>query len=173
MICPKCNNQNLRKRGFDSPFNCSTCGGMWLEYENLPNFIKSLKSSINTQTDKNLNDEKTGLCPSGHGILLRAKIDIDEPFFLEKCGTCGGIWFDNGEWQRIANNNLSESISEFWCRSWQIKQSKEKSRKNYLKINRNFLGSELFEELMRLSEILKKHPEKGRAIALLQQEILK
>ena len=173
MNCPKCKDQVLGKRGYDSQANCPKCGGMWLEFDNLPGFIETLKSSPETENTANPNDERTGLCPSGHGIMLRAKIDVEEPFYLEKCGTCGGIWFDNGEWQRIVNSNLTDNLNEFWCKSWQSKQRKEKNRQNYLDSNRALLGQEVFDDLMKLAETLKNHPEKGRAIALLQQEILK
>ncbi len=175
MNCPKCKDIALSKKGdFNSPFSCKKCGGMWLEYEKLPDFMDNLKSSTSKLDEGlNLNDDKTGLCPSGHGIMLRAKINVENPFFLEKCGTCGGVWFDNGEWQRIIDNELTDMMNEFWCKSWQSLQRKEQNRQNYLDSNRKLLGNELFDNLMKLSEILKKHPEKGRAIALLQQEILK
>jgi Zn-finger nucleic acid-binding protein len=175
MNCPKCKEPELRKKsGFDSPLSCQRCGGMWLESKNLPGFIENLKSSSPaTGEDTSLNDDKTGLCPAGHGIMIRAKIGIDNPFFLEKCTTCGGIWFDNGEWLRVVNSDLTDKINEFWCKSWQSKQRQEKNRQNYLKTNKKLFGNELFDELMKLSELLKTHPEKGRAIALLQQEVLK
>ncbi len=173
MNCPKCKNIDLRKRGYDSPSNCHICGGMWIDHDKLPEFMGSMRSSVGEQTDANLNDDKTGMCPLGHGVMIRTKIDIDEPFYLEKCGACGGVWFDNGEWKRVINLNLAENINELWCKSWQIKQRKEQSRKKFLELNRSFLGDQLFEELIKISEILKEHPEKGRAMALLQQEIFK
>ena len=173
MKCPKCKDHELKKRGYDSPVHCKKCGGMWLEFDKIPRFTESLSSSSVDGNEINLNDEKNGLCPSGHGIMVRAKVDADEPFFLEKCGACGGIWFDSGEWQRVANSNLTEKLNEFWCASWQARQRKEKGRQRYLDANRQFLGEELFDSLMKLSETLKNHPEKGRALALLQHEALK
>lgn len=172
MNCPKCKEAELRKLGFDSPYNCYKCGGMWIEHEKFPEFIERQEQTNNEEIGTGLNDDKTGLCPAGHGIMIRARIDIDEPFYLEKCSTCGGVWFDNGEWKKIINYNLTESFSEFWCAAWQIKQRNEKNRRNYLDINRKLLGDTIFNEIMNLSEILKSHPEKGRALALLQQEIL-
>jgi Zn-finger nucleic acid-binding protein len=144
---------------------------MWLENKKVPDFMETVSASESERAGKNLNDAETGICPLGHGIMIRAKVDIDEPFYLEKCSSCGGIWFDNGEWEKIIHSNFPKNLNELWCKSWQVKQRKEKSRKSYLDINRKLLGDNLFEELMKLSEILKDHPEKGRAIALLQQEV--
>jgi len=104
--------------------------------------------------------------------LIRAKIAVEPPFYLEKCTTCGGIWLDNGEWERIVSNNLVEHLQDFWCRSWQAKQRKEKNRESFLQSNQTLLGDSVFMEVMKLAESLKEHPEKRRAIALLQQEVL-
>ncbi|RUM36704.1 MAG: hypothetical protein DSY50_01860 [Desulfobulbus sp.] len=171
MNCPKCKTVELRKRGYDSPANCYKCGGMWLGRKQLPQFIEHADSGINESGGTGHHDEITGLCPSGHGIMIRARIDIDQPFYLEKCPTCGGIWLDYGEWEKIVSNRLVEHLHEFWCQSWQAKQRKDKQRVNFLESNRQILGDQVFREVMNLSELLKEHPEKGRALALLQQEI--
>jgi len=173
MKCPKCKEQELKKKSFDAPQCCPNCGGIWLEFAKIPTFVEPLEPASPAHTDASLHDGKTGLCPEGHGIMRRAKIDIEPPFYLEKCAACGGIWFDDGEWQRIVNSKLTDQLNEFWCSSWQAKQRQQKSRQTYLDTNRKMLGDELFEELISLAEKLKDHPEKGRAMALLQQEVLK
>lgn len=172
MNCPKCKDIGLRKKGYDSPYNCNKCGGMWLEFDKLPKFFEKMSNEIQAEISENLNADKAGFCPSGHGLLTRAQVeDINDPFYLEKCSTCGGIWFDNDGWLRILTLNLSGSINEIWCSSWQTQQRKKKSRKSFLQANQRLFGSELFEKIIELSELLEDHPEKGRAIALLQQEI--
>ena len=173
MNCPKCKTVILRKKGYDSPETCNICGGFWLENENVPGFVENAGTVKSIENPDNRGDHKTGICPAGHGIMIRAKVDVDDPFYLEKCSTCGGIWFDQGEWQRVLNNNLVESLSELWCRSWQMKQRQEKNRDNYLESNKKFFGNDIFQKIIQLSELLRDHPEKGRAVALLQNEIVK
>ncbi len=171
MKCPKCKTVELKKPSYNSPNLCKECGGIWLlsaESSDLPDITIENIDADSSSTD---HDKKTGMCPSGHGIMIRAKVDIDEPFYLEKCTACGGIWFDKGEWLRIAENNLAENLSNIWSKSWQRKQSKEKNRENFLKMNQKLLGDQIFNSIMDLSKELKDHPEKNRAIALLQQEI--
>ncbi len=173
MNCPKCKDIDLIKKDYNAQYVCEVCGGLWLEFDNLPGFFERLSTEENDELKENINDERTGLCPSGHGIMIRAKIeDISEPFFLEKCSSCGGIWFDNDEWQRILMNNLAENLNEIWCSAWQSKQRKHKSRISYLESNKKLLGENVFEKILQLSALLKTHPEKGRAIALLQHEII-
>lgn len=172
MNCPKCKDLKLRKKEFSSPFSCDNCGGLWLDFEKIPSFFETITLTDTTQPAKNVNDGKAGFCPAGHGLLTRAKVeDSENPFYLEKCSTCGGIWFDNGEWLRIINNNLAHHINDIWCSSWQAQQRKRKNRNTYLEMNRAVLGEELFTKVLELSLLLKGHPERGRALALLQQEM--
>lgn len=143
---------------------------MWIEREELPNFLESFHNSSEEAPGKGDLDERTGLCPSGHGVMIRARVDAAEPFYLEKCPRCGGIWFDQGEWLKIAQTTFSENLSDLWCKSWQYNQRKEKERSVFLEINKQLLGEDIFQEIMNLASRLREHPEKGRAIAFLQQE---
>ncbi len=173
MNCPKCKDKGLRKEDYDSPNYCKQCGGMWLEFEKIPGFFEKLGEEASGEIAKNSNDEKAGFCPNGHGLMTRAKVEnIENPFYLEKCSSCGGVWFDNEEWRRIAENNLANNINDFWCTSWQAQQRKMKTRASYLETNKRLLGNDIFEKIIDLSKLLKDHPDKGRAVALLQQEIL-
>ena len=172
MKCPKCKTVELNQSNHHSPYYCSECGGLWLQSSE-----KSALSDISIEvsdTSSNTNDydKKTGVCPSGHGVMIRAKVDIDEPFYLEKCTACGGIWFDKGEWRRIAENNLAENLDVIWLKSWQRKQSQEKNRQSFLETNKKILGEDIFNHIIDLSEKLNQHPEKDRAVSLLWHEIL-
>ncbi|TWI76807.1 TFIIB-like protein [Desulfobotulus alkaliphilus] len=171
MKCPKCKTAVLKKSAYNSQYFCDQCKGMWLVKMKSSSLTDISIETIDNDTVAD-NDSKTGLCPSGHGLMIRAKVDIDEPFYLERCTACGGIWFDNGEWLRIAENNLSDNLSIIWSKSWQRNQSRIKNRNSFLETNKKLLGEQVFREVMELSETLKNHSEKDRAIALLQQEIL-
>lgn len=171
MNCPKCKTTELKKPTYNSPHFCKSCGGMWHLNDTNSSLPEITTEEIGNNQDQNDHDYKTGMCPSGHGIMIRAKVDIDEPFYLEKCTACGGIWFDKGEWHRIAEHNLADNLSIIWSKSWQRKQSQEKNRDSFLQTNRELLGDNIFNSIIELSEKLKDHPEKDRAIALLRQEI--
>ena len=171
MKCPKCKTADLKKPDYNSPWDCETCGGIWLMDLENANFPGILTEESDHPPGTANHDNKTGVCPSGHGIMIRARVDIDKPFYLERCTACGGIWFDKGEWQRIAENNLAQHLTNIWSLSWQRSQRKAKNRENFLKTNQDLLGENIFQSIMALTEKLKDHPEKERAVALLQQEI--
>lgn len=171
MQCPKCLHHELTKQSYNSPHICKACGGIWLHVEVGSDLAAISIEPMDPEADLNNHDDKTGLCPAGHGIMIRAKVDIDEPFYLEKCTACGGIWFDKGEWLRIAESNLALSLSNIWSKSWQRKQGKDKGRAYFLELNQKLLGNQIFNSIMALAKALKDHPQKNRAIALLQHEI--
>jgi Zn-finger nucleic acid-binding protein len=173
MNCPKCKNIELKKKAHGEPYSCPDCQGLWLQTSELENFIDcchELKEDENPSGSQH--DSKTGICPVDGNIMIRARVELDKPFYLEKCTVCGGIWFDKGEWRLIADNQLMDNLNDFWTRSWQKKQRKEKEMDEYFQLNRKLLGSELFDSILALSKILKNHPEKNRALALLKEEIL-
>lgn len=172
MQCPKCKTEELQKNRDTSSYLCSKCQGLWLLNTEIPEYSEvSTVDNGNSPPDPSKNDQVTGLCPAGHGIMIRAKVDSSDPFYLEKCVTCGGIWFDKGEAQRLVESNFLQNLGELWSRAWQHKQRKEQNRSNFLEINRKLLGDDAFQAIMDLVLQLKDHPEKGRAIALLQQEL--
>jgi len=172
MKCPKCKTTELKKRTINSPYFCNSCGGMWHLNDSKSDLPENTIVNITENQVQNEHDCKTGMCPSGHGIMIRARVDIDEPFYIERCTACGGIWFDKGEWQRIAEHNLADNLSIIWSKSWQRKQSREKNRESFLNTNRKLLGDNIFNSIVDLAEKLKEHPEKDRAIALLRQETM-
>jgi Zn-finger nucleic acid-binding protein len=173
MLCPKCKNVPLEKTSPDKPYWCPVCGGMWVSIYEIGElsepFVDDLRISL---ADAAMMDARTGLCPHGHGIMIRAKVEADHSFYLEKCTHCGGVWFDPGEWQQIAKHHLVENLADFWTTAWQKQKNKEKDRESFIALNKRLIGDEAVQLILRLSEILKNHPEKTRALALLKQELL-
>jgi len=182
MKCPKCKDSVLirplpptQESRVRQPHACTECGGLWVTREEMDSHDGVFTENPSLEPDADLPfdpDKRTGLCPLGHGLLIRARMDLDPPFFLERCSACGGIWFDKGEWNRVAENHLIDNLSDFWTSAWQRKQRQEKNRQTYLEMNKSVLGPDLYEEILRLADTLRDHPEKLRAMALLRQEIL-
>lgn len=173
MDCPKCKNVKLEKNDPSKPYWCPVCGGMWIsihEIEELSEpFVEDLKISLE---DSAQYDQKTGLCPNGHGIMIRANVEGDRSFYIEKCSHCGGMWFDHGEWQQIAKHHLLGNLADFWTTAWQRQHQQEKNRESFIELNKKILGEDIVQLIIHLGEKLKDHPEKTRAFALLKQEIL-
>ncbi len=157
------------------PLFCPGCSGVWITSKELGK-ISEYSSAENEPAhsseppDPNP-DAITGLCPDGHGLMIRAKVHVEPHFYLERCTACGGIWFDRGELSRILENNLYENLTMFWTLSWQRMQRKQKGEASYLKSNKQLLGDDIYDSIIDLAGKLKGHPEQLRALALLHHEL--
>ncbi len=174
--CPKCRRESLENaKGAlasltpqEHALFCSNCHGYWM-----PHAIVELWQSdpfVELSEDEPLSirvetDRRTGLCPMGHGILVRAKVDLDKVFYLERCGLCRGVWLDRGEWQRLAAALYLDHLDDLWDPTWQ-KQRRTEALENKLdRALADCLGTALFEELKAVVLKLREHPNKAQALA--------
>ena len=112
-------------------------------------------------------DHTTGLCPNGHGIMTRAKVDLEPPFFLEKCPHCNGIWFDKGEWNRLLESDMLSHVFAFWSNSWKKEQQEIKARKRLEDMQKQRFGSQLYDQILHLAEKAKNHSKQTEVRFLL------
>lgn len=183
--CPKCKTAELRSP-IEADGNacateevtilrCERCRGTWLSQDMIACVAQSDDRPTLNDAQELLNaegaDKRTGLCPMGHGILIRARVQLDAPFFLERCAKCGGIWFDAGEWRRLASSHLLRHLQEFWTPTWRRERRENALRDAYLADLRADLGTVLFDKLMGLTEALRDHPHRERALIYLRREL--
>jgi len=115
-------------------------------------------------------DKQAGSCPMGHGLMVRAKTFVDGGFYLERCPTCFGIWFDRGEWQRVLQHGLADGLHEIWSSSWQTEQIRLQQERNYSQQLTMKLG-DLVSEIDQLTQKLEQHPQRSLAIGYLMQRL--
>jgi Zn-finger nucleic acid-binding protein len=166
--CPKCRTEALEQRGDADLWTCTNCGGAWAGRTAVPRMAEvsvGLPATANAD-----NDAKSGMCPEGHGILSRARVEARSPFSLERCSTCFGVWFDRGEWQRVAEESLAADLPHFWEREWRAMRRREQSREAHLDAARADFGEELYGTLTALAESLRGHPRRSEALAFLKEE---
>lgn len=167
MKCPKCENEQLEERR-NGAAACTNCGGMWMPMYEVPRLIDEAVSAAGESQPSA--DGRSGMCPSGHGIMSRARIEAATPFTLERCATCFGVWFDRGEWQRLADEHLVEELPHFWSREWQAKQRRIRSRAAHLESAKEDFGDELYAQLTALATALREYPRRSEALAFLREE---
>lgn len=113
-----------------------------------------------------LPDARTGLCPNGHGILIRAKVDLEEPFYLERCGECAGIWFDRGEWNKLARSHLLSNLNDLWNPAWRWRAQKERTETAFRRKLEGEVGERAFRMLEEVARELQEKPERVKLAAL-------
>jgi Zn-finger nucleic acid-binding protein len=99
--------------------------------------------------------------------MARARVELDTPFFLERCLSCGGVWFDAGEWSRLATSQLLRSLLDFWTPAWRWRAQKQQAHRAELERLQARLGPPLFQQVQALAEALQGHPAREEALAFL------
>ncbi len=170
LTCPKCRTKNLRAPSSGTPvLRCYNCHGMWLTREEASELasVGAISDPASMLPQKASGDAIAGMCPSGHGILIRARVEVDEPFYLERCGRCGGLWFDAGEWTKLASSHLIHHLDQLWDPEWQRKMRRERAEQREREQARALIGEALFDQIEALLGTLESSPNKREAIGYL------
>ncbi|MGC4064355.1 MAG: zf-TFIIB domain-containing protein [Polyangiaceae bacterium] len=175
-LCPKCRKESLEvaKGAFaesgpeDRALFCSSCRGYWMPHGIVERWQTEPFVELSDEDPESVRpeaDRRTGLCPMGHGILLRARVDEEKTYYLERCGHCRGVWFDRGEWQALAATLYLDHLDDLWDPAWQKKRRAEALGQRLDRALAEQIGRELFEEIQRVVERLAHHPAKAQALA--------
>lgn len=197
MDCPKCRTPTVERLPVeevdDRPWRCTRCRGLWVEPRQLAKLISSgaadkldrgSRPAPESETGLREIDRQGGLCPRRHGILGRARIEgnteegAGESFYLDRCVTCGGMWFDAGEWRHLAEADLLADAAALWSRARKVPEPKRPEAPE--RDPRTFdawswlaqdLGEELHSRLVALGEELADHPAGRHAVAYLREQV--
>jgi uncharacterized protein len=99
-VCPKCKKKTLSyfntSEGVVLDF-CEECSGIWFDKDELASYIE-LSADIPEIKEMKKAARKTDLkCPKCEGILEELPFSSKTEFLVDRCGSCGGIFFDAGE----------------------------------------------------------------------------
>jgi Zn-finger nucleic acid-binding protein len=156
--CPKCEAElTPLQRG---AFKCANCGGMFVPPAALSSFEETPAAEGESR------DAAGGRCPHDGTIMTRAEVLND--VHLERCSSCRGVWFDAGEWSRLAESQLLDRLDEFWTVEWRTRQRQQKNAESYDKRLREEFGEELYAELSAIAARLKGHERRSQALAFLR-----
>ena len=63
--------------------------------------------------------KRAKLCPQDGRIMRRFRISADGGFWIDRCSTCGGAWFDGDEWQATVDAGLAQHLPQIFSDAWQ------------------------------------------------------
>lgn len=171
--CPKCGPGLLSAIETTRVLRCSQCAGFWVPPEELsgPGTDELLLSRDLHPRERLEQDNRTGPCPFGHGLLRRARVTNDDPYFVERCARCGGVWFDPGEWTRLSGQGLLADVTALWSPAWRDHLAEQQNRASLEADLRRKLGEDTFELLERLAAQLADHEAGALALAYLRERL--
>ena len=139
MHCPICKQVTLKKAELDSGLfaqECSQCHGKWIQSyfywrwrEKLGGGFDEIPAEYVTQA--RIDDNRAAkLCPECGHLLIRYPVGHQTGFELDRCGNCGGVWFDAREWETLRARNLHDDVHKIFSEIWQNQLRREERDKN-------------------------------------------
>jgi Zn-finger nucleic acid-binding protein len=160
---------------------CQECKGTWIpasEYEAwqahqpYTPVVPNLHSrQLNVDFVQSPFDKKAALCPECQRYLSRAKVNLNPPFYVERCMQCRGIWCDYGEWDILESLGLHTTIEQLFTNEWQTRARSQQFSEQERQATIEKLGSELAQSVFELAEALENHPNGDFGVAYLMRRV--
>lgn len=178
MKCPVCKTNTLGALTLDdnlSAQTCSQCGGIWI----LSNSYLAWQRAKARETSKKPGEisfdptwetKELKFCPECGHILARYKIFPNVNYYLDRCHTCNGIWFDKNEWDVLASRNLHDNLNEFFTHPWQEKLHKQETAQRMEELYLSKFGEADYEHIQEVRAWLQDHPRRSMLLAFLQAD---
>jgi Zn-finger nucleic acid-binding protein len=159
--------------------HCPGCQGNWIPAANYASWKDSQPESedLTTLVDRALEmtcesaplDARAALCPECNCYLVRARISLKPPFYIERCPNCKGIWCDRGEWEALEQVGLHRVVDRLFVREWQtlVREREQLAQERRATVEK--LGAELADRIFELAEVLEKHPYGDFGVAYLMR----
>ncbi len=184
MHCPKCKNVTLVDGLLEDQLAvkyCQECKGTWIpasEYEAWqteqlyrPVLSEVDSRSIDVDFVQSPFDTKAALCPECRRYLSRAKVNLNTPFYVERCMQCRGIWCDYGEWDILERLGLHTTIEQLFTNEWQTRSRSQQYSEKERQATIDKLGPEVAQLVFELADILEKHPNGDFGVAYLIRRV--
>jgi Zn-finger nucleic acid-binding protein len=182
--CPKDKGvvlENSQLAGAMSVYCCHECKGTWIPAEEYyhwketqsPSPLKAPSPRLEVDYVQSPLDNRAALCPDCNHYLARARINVKNAFYVERCPNCGGIWCDRGEWNVLETLGLHTAIDQLFLSEWQarVKEVEYAERERSATIEK--LGDDLAQKVFELAELLKDHPNGDFGVAYLMRRFEK
>jgi Zn-finger nucleic acid-binding protein len=176
--CPVCKDVTLTPHDLEPGLSAFTCGGChgdwvpqakyfaWLDMHGAnPAPDQSVQTEAPPQPAKDSLPGK--FCPECGRFLTRAKVGHGVEFHLDRCGGCGGIWCDAGEWAVLKFHGLHDDCHFIFSDKWQAEVARQTRESGRQQVLIEKLGPEALAEIKRIKAWLDAHPRRRELYAYL------
>jgi len=181
MNCPVCKTKTLAAFKLNPDLvsqKCDTCGGQWISSYEFWKWLENHRHQCpETQEPCTLNaasneTRSVKTCPECGHILAKYKVGHALHFSLDRCGNCGGTWFDRNEWEILQAGELQDKIHLICSATWQQQVQKEDRARHLQKLFAERIGEKDFIEIQRVKAWLDHHPHRQALRAFLDSNDL-
>ncbi|MBN2210229.1 MAG: zf-TFIIB domain-containing protein [Sedimentisphaerales bacterium] len=176
MQCPVCKTSVLKHQELESGLKsmfCPGCKGTWIaSYQYWLWRDKHGKSlpeiPLAKENDADIHDNITAkLCPECGHFLIRYPVGHGCAFQLDRCGHCGGMWFDCQEWEALKRRNLHDDVHLIFSEVWQHRVRNEERHRDREKFLEQKFGQKDYARIKEIKAWLQNHPQSGELYAFL------
>lgn len=177
MNCPICRDVALKPYGLAIGLTaqyCSKCSGNWLNSYRLWEWLERQRAEgepVPVQPPMDLppvtDTPVARLCPECQHIFRKYRVGVGSGFSLDRCGNCGGVWLDGGEWETLMSHGLHTQVARIFSAAWQRSIAEAEKVRNWDRFYSERFGAEDFAELKRIKEWLNSHPKGGELLRYL------
>ncbi len=176
MLCPVCKNCSLRAQEIDpglTSSHCPDCGGRWIaSYQYWKWREKTGKSLAEKPTEAGIkppvkDSAAAKLCPECGHFLRRFPVGHGIEFTLDRCGNCGGTWFDANEWETLKSRNLHDDVHKIFSEIWQKQIRDEAHQATMETFYRQKFGDDGYQKAKSMKAWIQSHPHQAELRAFL------
>ncbi len=175
--CPACKKETLAYHQLEANLGaskCTKCAGIWINSTQYEHWLNALSQRPSTPASadggvrlSSGERPKAKFCPQCKYILTKYKVGHGVDFSLNRCAHCGGMWFDQNEWEILASRNMHVNVHSIFSASWQQSVRSEEHQAAMTEIWRDLLGEADLAEIKRIKEWLQNHPQAPTLYAFL------
>jgi len=174
MDCPRCKDNPLHSVILEDHLeaeSCHNCGGHWLGSENYYRWLDDRGEILPEkppEVELEVNDsDKAKLCPRCRRIMLKYKVGRGTDFYLDRCGSCNGVWFDKNEWESLKTRNLHDEVHLIFSPAWQENIRRQSHAKTLDRLYEQKFGTEDYEEVKKIRAWLRDRPQRLALLSFL------
>ena len=193
MKCPACKDMTLEDFELEpglAAARCGGCGGQWVNGAGYLRWVEARGpkppggasagaaeatgsgGGDGTPAGQAVNDNrKAKLCPECGRFLTRAKVGRGLDFLLDRCGSCGGIWFDAGEWEALRARGLHDDAHFVFSDAWQADVLRRDREAQHDRLLAQKVGEADWAEIKRVRAWLDGHPHRTALYAVLMRDV--
>lgn len=181
MKCLTCENIELQSTQLalgPLTYQCEHCKGHWVSSTDYWSWMEKQGTILpekpaSGEVNLPVTDEKTKrakICPECDHILIKYKVGHETGVILDHCHSCGGVWFEQREWDVLQDRNLHDEVYKIFTRSWQQQVRQEEAKKHFQSFYAQKFGEQDYAEIRRIKQWIVQHPQRVTLIAYLNDE---
>ena len=106
-------------------------------------------------------------CPEDGAFLIPHRVGHGLDLHVDRCGRCGGMWFDGGEWEALRGAGLLDRLHLVFTSAWQARIRRQRKLEQEEAHAEAAFGPELTPRLREVREWLRHHPLRAEMAAYL------